>query len=177
MVKSPAVDDHPFACIDFPALPPKPRTSAVTALLDKGIGVGQARDLVATAGDLVDVIKLGWGSARLQAGPALGEKVAIYRAAGIKVCSGGTFCELAFAQDRVAPFLAAARDLGLDMVEVSNGVHPMSDDDKTGPIAAAYAAQGARDRFSYYIEKGSGHVLSAEMWRRTKAWFARHLRH
>jgi len=56
------------------------------------------------------------------------------------VCSGGTFCELAFAQDRVAPFLAAARDLGLEMVEVSNGVHPMSDDDKTGLIAAACAA-------------------------------------
>jgi len=30
--------------------------------------------------------------------------------------------------------------------------------------------------FSSYIEPESGHVLSDEMWSRTKEWFARHLR-
>ncbi len=131
------MDDHPFSCIDLPVLLPKPRSAGVTALLDKGIGVAQARDLVSTAGDLVDVIKLGWGSARMHAPAALRDKVAVYRDGGIKVCTGGTFFELAFAQDRVAEFLAAARDLGIEMVEVSNGVHPMSDDDKAGLISTA----------------------------------------
>jgi dienelactone hydrolase len=42
-------------------------------------------------------------------------------------------------------------------------------------IAAAYAAQAAADRFSYFIEPDTGHVLSESMWDRTRAFFARHL--
>ena len=43
-------------------------------------------------------------------------------------------------------------------------------------IAAAYEKAGVRDRFSWYIEEGTGHVLSEEMWKRTRQVFARHLR-
>ena len=43
-------------------------------------------------------------------------------------------------------------------------------------IAEAYAAKGASRNFSHYIEAGSGHMLSDEMWRRTKDWFASHLK-
>ena len=42
-------------------------------------------------------------------------------------------------------------------------------------IAKAYTSKGAEENFSHFIEAGAGHVLSDEMWRRTKAWFARHL--
>lgn len=42
-------------------------------------------------------------------------------------------------------------------------------------IQRAYEAQHAEKNFSAYIELGAGHVLSDEMWRRTKAFFARHL--
>jgi len=56
------------------------------------------------------------------------------------VCTGGTFLEIALAQKRVAAFLAEARELGFDMVEVSNGVHPMSEDEKLGLISTARAA-------------------------------------
>ena len=43
-------------------------------------------------------------------------------------------------------------------------------------ISRAYEAVHAEKNFSYYIEDGSGHVLSKEMWRRTRDCFARHLR-
>ncbi len=43
-------------------------------------------------------------------------------------------------------------------------------------IAAAYEKAGATDRFTHFIEKDTGHVLSEEMWRRTKEFFTRHLR-
>ena len=43
-------------------------------------------------------------------------------------------------------------------------------------IAAAYDAIHAEKNFSHYIEQGSGHVLSKEMWQRTRDWFARHLK-
>jgi phosphosulfolactate synthase (CoM biosynthesis protein A)/phosphosulfolactate phosphohydrolase-like enzyme len=131
---------HPFGAIDYPALPARPRATAVTSVLDGGLGPGEARDRVAIAAEWIDVVKLGWASARLTPAAALRDKVQIYRAAGIKVCSGGTFLEIAFAQDRVREFLDGARELGLTMVEVSNGVHPMSEDEKLGLIAQARCA-------------------------------------
>jgi len=42
-------------------------------------------------------------------------------------------------------------------------------------IAQAYERAGASEHFSHYIEPGAGHVLSAEMWRRTREWFRKHL--
>jgi len=59
------------------------------------------------------------------------------------------------------------RDGGSPIEDVRRGVKK---------IAAAYQARGAADRFSWYIEAGAGHVLSPEMWRRTREWFDRHLR-
>ena len=57
-------------------------------------------------------------------------------------------------------------DRGSPIEEVRQGV-------KT--IARAYREAGAADRFSHFIEEGTGHVLSDEMWRRTLAWFDKHL--
>ena len=95
---------------------------------------------VAVAGEWIDVVKLGWATARLTPAAALREKIAIYRAAGIAVCSGGTFLEIAFAQNRVREFMDGARDAGFSMVEVSNGVHPMSEREKLELIGCARAA-------------------------------------
>jgi len=43
-------------------------------------------------------------------------------------------------------------------------------------IQATYESMHAEDKFTYYIEKGSGHVLSDKMWRHTRDFFARHLK-
>ena len=43
-------------------------------------------------------------------------------------------------------------------------------------IANAYSAVHADDKFSYFIEPGVGHELSAEMWRRARDVLAKHLR-
>jgi len=58
-------------------------------------------------------------------------------------------------------------DEGSPIDEVRNGL-------KT--IARAYAAADASQNFSHFIELDTGHVMSKEMWRRTKGWFARHLK-
>jgi 2-phosphosulfolactate phosphatase len=131
---------HPFGAIEYPGVPAKPRTTALTSMLDPGLGPGEARDRVAIAGEWIDVVKLGWATARLTPAAALREKIDIYRTAGISVCSGGTFLEIAFAQNRVREFLEGARELGLAMVEVSNGVHPMRDEEKLGLIVEARSA-------------------------------------
>src|SRR5689334_18098532 len=131
---------HPFAAIRLPQLPGKPRSVGITSVMDPGLGPAEAADRVAVAGEWIDVVKLGWGTARMTPAAVLRAKVNLYAAAGIAVCSGGTFLEVACAQNRVAEFLAGARELGLGMVEVSNGVHPMSEDEKLQLIGRARAA-------------------------------------
>src|SRR5688500_1374608 len=96
---------HPFAAIRHPALPARPRTVGLTSILDKGAGPAAAADHVAIAGEWIDVVKLGWATARLTPEPALRAKIDVYRRAGISVSTGGTFLEIAHAQDRVEPFL------------------------------------------------------------------------
>jgi dienelactone hydrolase len=72
--------------------------------------------------------------------------------------------------------LIAPRALHLNFGETDDG-SPIREVREAMPrIRAAYAAAGAEDRFSFFIEEGVGHELSAEMWRLTREHFARHLR-
>lgn len=59
------------------------------------------------------------------------------------------------------------RDRGSPIDEVRAGIRT---------IAAAYAGMHAEKMFQAYIETGVGHVLSDNMWVRTRDWFRRHLR-
>lgn len=71
--------------------------------------------------------------------------------------------------------LIAPRPLHMNFGELDGG-SPI-DEVRAGlkTIADAYASADARQNFSHYIEEGAGHVLSDEMWTRTKNWFAQHL--
>lgn len=119
-----------FASIAVPSLPNKPRPVGLTSILDKGLGPGAVLDLTRIAGDWIDVAKLGWGTSRLAPTDALLEKIDHYRAVDVAVSTGGTFLEVAVAQGRVDAFLSEARHLGFAIVEISNGVHPMSVEEK-----------------------------------------------
>lgn len=72
--------------------------------------------------------------------------------------------------------LIAPRALHLNLGELDSG-SPI-DEARAGVsrIADAYRKEGAASQFSSYIEAGARHVLSAEMWNRTRDWFAKHLR-
>ena len=72
--------------------------------------------------------------------------------------------------------LIAPRPLHMNFGELDNDT-PI-DEVRNGmeTIAESYAAENAGQNFSHFIEKDAGHVFSEEMWRRTKAWFATHLK-
>jgi hypothetical protein len=72
--------------------------------------------------------------------------------------------------------LIAPRALHLNFGELDDGSPIPEVRAGVERIARAYADAGAADKFSYFIEPGDGHVLSDEMWRRTSARFAKHLR-
>lgn len=72
--------------------------------------------------------------------------------------------------------LIAPRALHLNFGEKDRGT-PIEDvPDAVKTIEKSYASMHAEKNFSSYIEKETGHVLSDEMWKRTKAVFAKHLR-
>ena len=48
--------------LDLPARPAKPREIGITHVMDKGMTQAQIEGLMETAGDYVDIVKLGWGT-------------------------------------------------------------------------------------------------------------------
>ncbi len=105
--------------LDLPQRSAKPREQGITHVLDSGMSVAQVESLVEVAGDAVDLVKLGWGTAVVTEN--LEPKLACFRAHGIPVVLGGTLTELAISQDRVDQLVAWLRELDLHHVEVSDG--------------------------------------------------------
>ncbi|HYG57787.1 MAG TPA: phosphosulfolactate synthase [Symbiobacteriaceae bacterium] len=104
----------------------KPRRRGHTMIIDKGLGLSQTGDLLEIAADYVDYIKLTFGTAALYTPALLRAKIALIRSYGIQVYPGGTFFEIALVQGRLDQFLQRSRDLGFDLIEVSDGTIELS---------------------------------------------------
>jgi len=105
--------------LDLPARTAKPRQEGLTHVLDRGLSVADIDGLMEIAGDYIDIVKLGWGTA--VATGNLEAKLARYKEHGVTVMFGGTLTELAIAQNRLDRLVAQLKDLGLDHIELSDG--------------------------------------------------------
>jgi phosphosulfolactate synthase len=105
--------------LDLPSRSAKPRESGITHVLDRGLSLAQVDGMMEVAGEFVDIVKLGWGTAL--ATQNLEPKLARYRELGVPVVLGGTLTEIAIRQDRVDQLAEWLRALGLDHVEISDG--------------------------------------------------------
>ena len=104
--------------------------------------------MLEVAGGLVDIVKLGWGTALVT--PNLHAKLERYAAAGIPVVLGGTLTELAIRQGRVEGLIGWMRELGLAHVEVSDGTIALEPEVK-GHLIRTLVASG----FTVLAEVGS----------------------
>lgn len=114
--------------LTLPSRTTKPREHGITHVLDRGLSVAEVDGLVEVAGDYLDLVKLGWGTA--VATGNLSAKLARYREHGIPVMFGGTLTELCIAQDRLDAFVAWLHDLGLEHIELSDGTINLEHDRK-----------------------------------------------
>jgi phosphosulfolactate synthase len=105
--------------LDLPDRAVKPREVGVTHVLDRGLSVADVNGLIEVAGEFVDLVKLGWGTA--VATGNLAPKLARYRDHGIPVVLGGTLTELAIAQNRLDRLIAWLHELELAHIEISDG--------------------------------------------------------
>ena len=157
----PGLDDEGRAAPDFLSLAErteKPRRTGITHVLDRGLSPLALESLLETAGDHIDLIKLGWGTAYVSHG--VRDKVTLCRDAGIRICPGGTLLEIAVHQGRLEHYLEWLRALGVDHVEVSNGSLPISAEQKRAVISQLAG------EFTVIAEVGSkgSQVAVADEW-------------
>jgi len=106
----------------------KPRKIGLTMVMDKGLSIREAEDMVSISGDFVDFVKFGFGTSVIT--KSLKEKIAVYRQANIRPYLGGTLFEVFIIRGMYNEFRKLIDDLGLDLVEISDGTMPMAHSDK-----------------------------------------------
>lgn len=117
---------------DMPDRTVKPRTSGLTMVMDKGLSIREAEDLVSVAGDYIDYLKLGFGTSVFTGG--VKEKIEIYEAAGLRTYLGGTLFEAYVVRNMFDEYIKLLNSLGIKSVEVSDGSYEMDRQEKTDYI-------------------------------------------
>lgn len=110
----------------------KPRTTGVTMVVDGGLPLGTLGDLVSSAGEYLDFVKFGWGTAVVSG--QIEAKAALLREAGIGYYLGGTLFEKHVLQGRFDEYRDLCRRLACRHLEVSNGTIDMSNAEKAGYV-------------------------------------------
>ena len=104
-----ASDEHSF--LDIPTREGKPRERGLTHVMDKGLNLREIEGLFDTAGEYVDIVKLGWGTSYVTNN--LEKKIALYRSFSTPVVCGGTLFEAVYGQAKDGRVQALARALPL----------------------------------------------------------------
>lgn len=121
-----------FNLSQIPDRLPKPRTYGLTMVMDKGLSLEEARNLVSAAKPHIDIIKLGFGTAYVT--PNLREKIELYQQAEIPVYFGGTLFEAFLIRNQFNDYIALCKDYDIKYMEVSDGSITIPHTEKCGYI-------------------------------------------
>ena len=97
----------------------KTRDIGLTMVMDKGLSVREAEDLVYSSSDYIDIIKLGFGTAIISKN--IKKKIQLYQKNNIKVHVGGTLFEAFIIRNMFDDYIKFVEDLNLNTIEVSDG--------------------------------------------------------
>lgn len=143
----------------IPTRTAKPREDGLTMVMDKGLSMRQAEDMLEVNGHLTDIIKLGFGTSFVT--PNLKDKIRLYQNAGIRVYLGGTLFEAFVARGAFKDYRKLLDKLGLDTCEVSDGSITMTTKEKCSYITTL------SKHFTVLSEVGSkeaGILISPAKW-------------
>ncbi len=130
-----------------PSRTQKPREAGLTHVLDKGMSVAEAENLLEVAASYVDIVKFGWATSVVVEN--LEAKIEAFRRRGIQVCCGGSLFELAVCRQKVDDYVGFLKAHAFGLVEISDGVIDMAAADKL-----RYIERLAKD-FTVLSEVGS----------------------
>jgi phosphosulfolactate synthase len=119
--------------LDLPARSPKPRTHGLTHIIDKGLSLRDVEGLFETAGDYVDIVKLGWGTPYVTRN--LQQKIELYRSYETPVVCGGTLFEAVIARDKLDEYRRWLTDSHISHIEISDASIDLPHDRKLELIA------------------------------------------
>ena len=154
-----ASDGRAGGFLDLPERSRKPRERGITHVIDRGMSVAAVEGLMETAGESVDIVKLGWGTAVVSAN--LGPKLEYYASKGVPVMLGGTLTEVAIRQGHLDGLVEWLKQLGLRHVEVSDGTLVL-DSKRKCEIIAQLATE-----FTVYSEVGNkdaSYIMAPYRW-------------
>jgi len=137
----------------------KPREKGLSMVMDKGLSLREAENLIQSSGTLIDILKLGFGTSMLT--PNLKEKVSLYKEAGFKTYVGGTLFEAFVIRNMFDDFRKYLDQYGLEYAEISDGSLEMSLDKKLEYI------RKLSDQVTVVSEIGSKNadiVIPDEVW-------------
>ena len=95
-------------------------------VMDKGLSLREAADMIETCGELIDIVKLGWATSYVT--PTLKEKVKMYQDAGIPCYFGGTLFEAFYIREQLEDYKRVLDKYNLQHCEVSDGSVSMDHD-------------------------------------------------
>jgi len=116
---------------ELPQLPErtvKSRETGITMVMDKGLSLRQAEDLINSSDDYIDIVKLGFGTSLVT--KDLDKKLSLYLSAGIKTYFGGTLFEAFIVRGMFEAFRDLVHKYKMQCVEVSDGSIQMDHDQK-----------------------------------------------
>ncbi len=147
---------------ELPFLPnrtEKPREKGLTMMMDKGLSNRQTEYFIESCGDLIDVVKFGFGTSYITKNLPI--KLAMYREANIKCYLGGTLFEAFAVRDMFDDYRRLLDKLQLDCAEVSDGCIHIPEEQKLN-----YISELAKE-YTVLSEVGSktdADLLSEEDW-------------
>src|SRR4029079_5446966 len=93
------------------------RSGGLTHVLDKGLGPRAWEDVLESAGDYIDIVKLGWGTSWVTRN--LERKLAGRACKAVVI--GGLFFEVVYLKGKLDDYKRWLHGLGLTHVEISDG--------------------------------------------------------
>jgi len=148
-----------FTLPHIPERPEKPRSEGLTMVMDKGLSIREAENLVSSSSEFIDFVKLGFGTSAVVTG--VEEKIKIYKQADIRVYLGGTLFEAFIVRDMFNAYLKLLDKYELDTIEVSDGSIALNHEEK-----CFYIKELAKTRFilSEVGAKDAGITISSDRW-------------
>ncbi len=108
-----------FELPHIPKREAKPRKNGVTMVMDKGLSLNEAENLMSASDHIVDIIKLGFGTSYVSKN--LDEKIKLYKKAGMMVYLGGTLFEAFIIRNMFDDYCKLLDKYKLEYAEVSDG--------------------------------------------------------
>jgi phosphosulfolactate synthase len=97
----------------------KTRKNGLTMAMDKGLSLRQAEDFLLSSHEHTDIVKLGFGTSIIT--PNVTDKIKLYQQSGMLVYAGGTLFEAFAIRNQIDDYKKYVKDLGLQIVEISDG--------------------------------------------------------